>query len=395
METERMENDESFLKLAELARWLQEMYINEHIYCANIIEELHANENAHSRILRMLLQYQKNREYPLFKSFISKFINDRLTMDNPVFSNEEGRIDVLIHDDKTAIVIENKICDAVDQEKQLERYLDRVRGFQDTYVIYLTKDGSKKVADYSLNAGTKAEMVAKGKFIELNYKEDIYEWIIAQKGNNYITKEPLLYSALTQYADYLGRLLFETNEDEQKLNDKINAKMKRELKLNSIADYFKVESEINQLQSRLEDEKYSLQKTLVENLEKKIRENIENDKDCSKYSQQFNWDVNCSYEDRNFRISFGRFSKGNSELTICSENERLYSGIRRSENDSDIMKKIIGKLNLKSNQWWSCWRWMKQYCNQSAFWSDLNSDEKVEMFKGEALFYLELICTNE
>lgn len=390
-----MENDESFLKLAELARWLQEMYVNEHIYCANIIEELHANENAHSRILRMLLQYQKNREYPLFKSFISKFISDRLTMDNPVFSNEEGRIDVLIHDDKTAIVIENKICDAVDQEKQLERYLERVRGFQDTYVIYLTKDGSKKVAEYSLNAGTKEEMVAKGKFIELNYKEDIYEWIIAQKGNNCITKEPLLYSALTQYADYLGRLLFETNEDEQKLNDKINAKMKRELKLNSIADYFKVELEINQLQSRLEDEKYSLQKTLVENLEKKIRENIENDKDCAKYSQQFNWDVNCSYEDWNFRISFGRFSKGNSELTICSENGRLYSGIRRPENDSDIMKKIIGKLNLKSNQWWSCWRWMNQYCNQSAFWSDLNSDEKVKMFIKEAEFYLDTICTNE
>ena len=40
-------------------------------YHFNLIDELHANENAHTRILLKLLSYNISGEYVFFKSFIS------------------------------------------------------------------------------------------------------------------------------------------------------------------------------------------------------------------------------------------------------------------------------------------------------------------------------------
>ena len=39
-------------------------------YHLNVIDELHVNENANSRILASLLLYKTNGDYPLLKSFI-------------------------------------------------------------------------------------------------------------------------------------------------------------------------------------------------------------------------------------------------------------------------------------------------------------------------------------
>lgn len=39
-------------------------------YRMNIIDELHANENAHTRILLQLLRYKANGKYPILSSFL-------------------------------------------------------------------------------------------------------------------------------------------------------------------------------------------------------------------------------------------------------------------------------------------------------------------------------------
>ena len=41
----------------------------------NVIDELHANENAHSRILQKLLLYKRKNEYPFLLSFLEKFFS--------------------------------------------------------------------------------------------------------------------------------------------------------------------------------------------------------------------------------------------------------------------------------------------------------------------------------
>ena len=39
----------------------------------NVIDELHANENAHTRILQKILQYKYQNEYPFLLSFLENF----------------------------------------------------------------------------------------------------------------------------------------------------------------------------------------------------------------------------------------------------------------------------------------------------------------------------------
>jgi PD-(D/E)XK nuclease superfamily len=61
---------------------------------------------------------------------------------NSKIEREIGRVDisVLDHDSKKAIIIENKINGALDQDRQLPRYLDYVegRGFEPIAIVYLT-----------------------------------------------------------------------------------------------------------------------------------------------------------------------------------------------------------------------------------------------------------------
>ena len=45
-------------------------------YHFNVIDELHANENAHSRILQKILLYKHKNEYPFLHSFLETFLPD-------------------------------------------------------------------------------------------------------------------------------------------------------------------------------------------------------------------------------------------------------------------------------------------------------------------------------
>lgn len=48
--------------LLKLAKEINDLINRNRVYNANIITELHANENAHSRILRMFLQYDDGKK---------------------------------------------------------------------------------------------------------------------------------------------------------------------------------------------------------------------------------------------------------------------------------------------------------------------------------------------
>ena len=80
--------------LLNLAKEISEIINRNRVYNANIITELHANENAHSRILRMFLQYDDGKkEYPILRKFLEipkvKKIFGNKGFKNPVFSNEQ------------------------------------------------------------------------------------------------------------------------------------------------------------------------------------------------------------------------------------------------------------------------------------------------------------------
>ncbi len=205
---------ESQQKLLELASKCSVWYEEEKKkfpYHINIIRELHDNENAHSRILMQLLRYKDGDRYPILESFIHNMgtvgnIEPEIDITTPQITNERERIDGLIEEQhKYAIIVENKIWGAADQNNQIERYVHAVirHGIpkEKIYVIYLTSDGSKEVSDWSLT--DKAKGILQERFISMNYRYHILPWLKEDILPNCKVKEEFLHSAVHQYIDYL------------------------------------------------------------------------------------------------------------------------------------------------------------------------------------------------
>ena len=87
---------ENFLN--EFAK-LKESNEQKRSYSMNIIDELHANENAHTRILIKLLSFVANNGFPIFEKFLS-LLNEQLdenfkikAFTKPKFEGQFGYID--------------------------------------------------------------------------------------------------------------------------------------------------------------------------------------------------------------------------------------------------------------------------------------------------------------
>lgn len=277
--------DISNIELVRLASDIQRLYqegIAKLHYGANLIDELHANENAHSRILRMLIAYNGGGSFPVFASFLNLvkknclYAKD-LSVFSPQFSNEEARIDVLIKeyqaDAPYAIIIENKVCGAIDQEQQIQRYIEIVMQYvsaENIYVIYLTRDREKEVSDISLTARAKEILgisdESEGRYIPLNYKDDILPWLEQDVLPNLPLKENLLTSSVQLYVDYL-KGMFMLRENEQPILQNVYSKMRQELDIHSVNDSIS-------LYERIEFLKYSVESILSEDIDKVLDEHL-------------------------------------------------------------------------------------------------------------------------
>lgn len=122
----------------------------------NITSDLYYRENFHSDIIKALLdpkeKHNQNTKFLyLFFDLLNK-VNASTIINEENYKNvsvvrEQSRIDILITDESTkrAIIIENKINNAVDMKRQLPRYYNEVRKnyFVDA-IVYLTLDSSKR-----------------------------------------------------------------------------------------------------------------------------------------------------------------------------------------------------------------------------------------------------------
>ena len=276
-----MENKE-LINIAHEINDLLDLELSSRPYGANIIDELHAGENAHSRILRMLLQYSGGKKYPIYVRFLSlieKHCSETpsgFKCVSPYFANEEGHIDLLIKDgdenQRFAVIIENKVCGAGDQDKQLERYIEQTNNIvplERIIAIYLTLDGQKEVSDISLTEKAKKDLGIRdscnGRFVKLNFKDHIIPWIEEIIPEMQV-KEELLISALKQYLDYLKGICH-MRESEEPIYTKIQRIMQDKLGLNSIEDTIKVHNETSVLQGQLKE---LINKQMLDLLELKL-----------------------------------------------------------------------------------------------------------------------------
>ncbi len=209
-------------------------------YNINIIDELHADENAHSRILMKLLQFNEDMSFPILDSLLKELgINE--TILNPIFTSDASdRIDLLIKDEKYAIIVENKIHDALDQDNQLNRYIKEVerKGFDSFYIIYLTKDGHEPT-NGSLSEERKRKLNTDGRFYSLSYKDNILPWMEERILPLCRIKEENLTTALKQYIDHLKGLFLERKIDKE-LNETMKKHIIEELKLENISSEDKI-----------------------------------------------------------------------------------------------------------------------------------------------------------
>ena len=184
-------------------------------YHLNIIEELHANENAHSRILARLFQYRdSDNRNVIFNRFIEYLIENnrdnkylaRIKTDNPIITCEEERIDIWIKEkNKYAIIIENKVYDAGDQNAQLCRYIDKTLNLnyekEQIFVIYMPS--STRESSEQTWGNYKKEF--EERYFVVSFNQDVIKWLKEMVYPNLTLKEVNLRSAIEQYIDYLER----------------------------------------------------------------------------------------------------------------------------------------------------------------------------------------------
>jgi len=211
-------------------------------YHINLMSEIGADENAHSRILAKLLQQKTSCDkFEILESFV-QYIKEKakrksasfenIHIKNPVITQEKKRIDLWIRDNKDyAIIVENKIHRANDTEEQLSRYIDRTKdeGFREEqiFIIYLSPTYDKEPDKQTW--GEYKETFAE-RYINLSFREDILEWLTDSVLPNVRLKEKYLSSTLEQYIDYLEEM-FNLRNINQKMNMELRDLIKQEWEL--------------------------------------------------------------------------------------------------------------------------------------------------------------------
>ena len=388
-------------QLLKLAEDINKLVNQNKTYNANIITELHANENAHSRILRMFLQYDDGtKEYPILRKFLDipkvKDVILNVEIKGCRFTNEQERIDLLIENASQAIIIENKIYGAVDQESQLERYIECVKmhGKKESniYVVYLTKDGEKSVDNSSFTQKAKKylnykESIDNGRFIPLSYKYDILPWLEAIVLPNCTIKEDLLISALKQYIDYLKNILGIRENNEQ--NIKIMKTIKDTLGIESIDKCIEVADQLEGLILEVNN----LRDKMAEEIGKKHVEVPFNE-----YLQEKDksYSLKCHFSYTNISISV--YSENWNEFYFKVELDKgLFYGIVNKDKENPY--RIINKAPFINNRfketiWWPAWKYFDRsdlrYPQNADFWNKGREFEKyLEMIFEEVLNLLE------
>lgn len=209
-------------------------------YHFNILDEQqgHIVENSHTNILMKVLAYKNQYGYVFLKDFCETFFPALSITDfeGVQFRREENRIDGLIFKkDEFAIIIENKVNHAKNQDKQLETYIKKIatpndyfKNENDAYtkiwVMYLTRDGIEIPDAESIRFmkdngicynDSEKESLDGERYFAANYSDDIYTWLKEKVLPMIPFKDENLKCGLLQYIDFLeGFLGFRTQSEE-------------------------------------------------------------------------------------------------------------------------------------------------------------------------------------
>lgn len=245
-------------------------------YHLNVIDELHINENGHSRILCKLLQYKsQSGEYVVLQSLLAYIAEQNneyraIHIKRPLITQELCRIDLWVRDRAGgyAIIFENKVYNATDQAAQLSRYIDatKANGFTDKqiFVIYLSQQGSEPAEQ---SWGTYRSEYER-RYRNLSFRDDILPWLKERIVPILPDKDYILRCAVEQYIDYLEGI-FELRTIDKELTMKVEECIKEKLGLTGRVydDYRTIrqyQDDINKVLSHLETLKSNVENQMFE-----------------------------------------------------------------------------------------------------------------------------------
>lgn len=346
-------------------------------YQINIIDELRANENAHSRILGMLLKHEEldGGGNMILKSFIDYIIdknNDKKDFSeikekikNPQITVEKSRIDIWIKERKKyAIIIENKVYNATDQDRQIERYIEvtKEEGYKEEniYVLYMPPTYEKEPEERSWGVYKESEIRNK-RYLKLSFRDDVLPWLKTYVIPNTRVKEKLLLSSLEQYIDYLeGKFSFRTINN--KMNMKLQEFIKEELKITkaepevALREVLKKENEVRNAMNQLNQLRDSIILDCFQKWENTLKDNYPN----------LNIIGNCSKLNPDHTQVGVKINDGVNTFSLLIEyhyNNKIYYGIGKhyatKEMKSNLdFKELNDDLNFKTtNDWWYGWEY--------------------------------------
>jgi hypothetical protein len=391
-----LENKDVFLnKLNEEKRKLP--------YNINLLDEIHANENAHSRILVKLLQYRHDKEFPILRSFLN-FLEppfSTLSITNPEITAENNRIDVRIRERNYSIIIENKIMGAKDRDQQIERYVTNEKDqYQEAniFILYLTLAGGSP-NELSLTRKRRREFSIRYK--EINYREHILPWIrgkilplIQSKENEYILQKQMLSSAVFQYINFLEGKFNQRKGEIEMNNAMINMITEKLLLDEPISDVDKIYrvKDYQDYAERLVQYLKEKESYLIRSFLKKVSETI----------------LNMTIEGISKIKSSGEFGKKDSELQFMPNgwNEKylicvgfgqdlagLFYGIKdespidpdASDNPLiDTLKKVLGPGDPPYNIWLNS-DWISEGADSEALIQQMNNNELMKIIVGKVI----------
>lgn len=138
--------DTLFEYLETIHKMRVEAGIDKH-YATNILDILNPTEPLVSKILCFFFSFTQNGKFCLWRSFTEKILSrcgfDKQWVKQPVFSSETYRIDILVKEQSYAVIIENKIHDAVFQRNQLARYINVTKSLtneDNVFIVLLPKE---------------------------------------------------------------------------------------------------------------------------------------------------------------------------------------------------------------------------------------------------------------
>ena len=354
------------INLLDKFSFVYDSEINKLPYRLNLLDDLSTNENAHSKFLIRLLQHQ-----PALINFINFINNDEsnnFTFDvsiikKPILTYEKLRIDGLIKENnKYAIIIENKIHNAVEQEHQIGRYINKCKsigfGVEQIFVIYLTRTERDNHSEQTW--GNEYSLLNFNKrYSKLSYKSKILPWLESYLGT-LSPKEELIKSAVIQYIDHLKHF-FNKKEIYSKMNAELQKFLSTELNLNADnAENIEVVerkiSEISNLKEQLEELARVTKKKLFEDWKKNLDEHFEFT-EYVKFNQSkdsfIKTGVTLEYEGKVFSILIEHNYK-----SIYFGFGRHFASEKFEPEIKEFLESIIESENLKVEEpWWYGWKY--------------------------------------